>query len=162
MKSIGLQLWAAFLIGYDGDDIAGIKKTVQWAIHHQFCFAAFNILSPYPSTPLYEQFKRDNRLLYEKWWLDDRYHFGDAVFKPARMSPDELTDACFWARRKFNNPISILRRAFDFQTNAKDLWSFATFFAYNPLFRREFYKKQGMRLGYHQFSEISSQVRLNR
>ncbi len=148
MKGIGLQLWAAFLLGYDHDDLASINKTVDWALGHRFCFAAFNILSPYPSTALYEQFRQAGRLLHDRWWLAPDYHFGDAVFRPARMSPDELTDACFWARRRFNNPLSILWRATDPQTNAKDLWSLVTYFTYNPLFRRELYKKHGMRLGY--------------
>ncbi len=148
MRRIGLMLWAAFLMGYDHDDWQGVRKTVQWAVDHKFCFAAFNILSPYPNTELYAEMKAQNRLLYDRWWLDDRYHFGDAVFRPARMTPEELTEACFWARRRFNNPLTILRRALDFETNAKDLWSIATFFAYNPLFRRELFKKHGMVLGY--------------
>ncbi len=148
IRDIGFQLWAAFLIGCDWDDWTTIRRTVQWAIDQKFCFAAFNILSPYPNTPLYEEMKAQGRLLYDKWWLDDRYHFGDCVFRPARMTPDELTDACFWARRRFNHPLSIIKRAFDFQTNMKDLWSFATYFAYNPLFRRELFKKHGMVLGY--------------
>lgn len=149
IRNIGFQLWAAFLMGYDADDFNSIKKTVQWAVDQKFCFAAFNILSPYPGTPLYAEMQQADRLLYDKWWLDERYHFGDAVFKPARMTADELTEACFWARRRFNHPVNILRRAFDFKTNAKDLWSFATYFAYNPLFRRELFKKHGMKLGYH-------------
>lgn len=148
IREIGFQIWAAFLIGYDADDMNSIKNTVQWAIEQKFCFAAFNILSPYPGTPLYDEMQAAGRLLYDKWWLDDRYHFGDCVFKPARMTPDELTEACFWARRRFNHPLNIFRRAFDFKTNAKDLWSIATYFTYNPLFRRELFKKHGMVLGY--------------
>lgn len=149
IRDIGFQLWAAFLMGYDADDRTSIRRTVQWAIDQKFCFAAFNILSPYPNTPLYDEMKSAGRLLYDKWWLDERYHFGDAVFQPARLTADELTDECFRARRQFNHPVSILKRAFDFKTNAKDLWSFATYFAYNPLFRRELFKKHGMKLGYH-------------
>ena len=148
IRDVGFQLWAAFLMGYDADDFTSIKNTVQWAIDQKFCFAAFNILSPYPGTPLYDEMKAADRLLYDKWWLDDRYHFGDCVFKPAKMTPDELTDACFWARRRFNHPLNIFRRVFDFKTNAKDLWSIATYFTYNPLFRRELFKKHGMVLGY--------------
>jgi len=149
IRDIGFQLWAAFLVGCDADDVSSIKKTVQWAIDQKFCFAAFNILSPYPNTPIYQEMLEQGRLLYDKWWLDERYHFGDCVFKPARMTPDELTDICFWARRRFNHPVNIMKRAFDFKTNAKDLWSIATYFAYNPLFRRELFKKHGMVLGYH-------------
>ncbi|HAE39735.1 MAG TPA: methylase [Candidatus Riflebacteria bacterium] len=148
IRDIGFQLWAAFLMGYDADDLKSIQRTVQWAVDQKFCFAAFNILSPYPATPLYAEMQAAGRLIYDKWWLDERYHFGDAVFKPAKMTADELTEACFWARRRFNHPVNIIRRVFDFKTNAKDLWSIATYFAYNPLFRRELFKKHGMKLGY--------------
>lgn len=148
MRAMGLMLWAAFLLGYDHDDADSIRHTVAWAIEQRFCFAAFNILTPYPTTPLYAQLEAEGRLLYPRWWLHPAYRFGDAVFHPARLSADALTEACFRARRHFNSPPSIARRLADRRTNAKDLWSLATYCTYNPLFRRETFKKHGMRLGY--------------
>jgi hypothetical protein len=63
------------------------------------------------------------------------------------MSPDELTEACYQARRRFNSVGSILRRAMDWRTTLRSPYRLGLYFRYNPLFRRETFKKQGMRFG---------------
>jgi len=148
IRRMGLMVWAAMLFGYDADTPASIRAVVEWTIAQKFCFAAYNILTPYPATPLYSRLQAEGRLLYDRWWLQPNYRFGDAVFHPARMSADTLTDLCFEARHAFNHPWSIVRRFCDARTNAKDLWSIITYLTYNPLFRREVFKKQSMQLGY--------------
>jgi hypothetical protein len=50
-----LQTWAAFTLGHDQDTAETIRETCDFAIAKRFCFAAFNILMPYPSTPLYDR-----------------------------------------------------------------------------------------------------------
>ncbi len=143
-----LQTWAAFTLGYDHDTADSIRDTCEWGIHNHFAFAAFNVLMPYPSTPFYERMKAEGRLLYDgRWWLHPDYRFNYAAFKPARMSADDLTEAAWAARQMWSSRASIVRRAFDPRTNLATPFRFATYWAYNPLFRREAFKKQGMRLG---------------
>ena len=55
LREWGLQTWAAFTVGHDGDTIESIKATCDFAIKNKFTFAAFNILMPYPNTPLYSK-----------------------------------------------------------------------------------------------------------
>lgn len=148
MKKAGLQIWAAFALGYDNETLQSIRNTCDWALSHKFSFAAFNILTPYPETPLYKRMQAGGRLLYDKWWLHDAYRFGHAVFRPKNMEPEELSQACLEARLRFNSTYQILRRATERDTNSKNLWSLITFFAYNPLLRDEIVKKHGMKLGY--------------
>jgi len=144
-----IMLWAAFLLGYDHETAESIRETVDWALSKKFAFAAFNVLTPYPGTAFYERMKAEGRLLYDgRWWLHDDYRFGYAAFRPKRISPDELSELGFRARVRHNTIFQILRRATDFKTNAKDLWSLFTFFAYNPIFRVELHKKFEMMLGY--------------
>ena len=150
IKDCGLQLWAAFTLGHDHDTAETIERTVEFALRHKFCFAAFNILMPYPRTPLYRKLAAEGRLLYDgKWWLHPEYRFNYASFLPARMTPDELTEACFQARSRFNGVSSIVKRAFDFRTNIRSLYRFGIYCGYNPIFRRETFKKQGLRFGLH-------------
>ena len=52
-----LQTWAAFTLGYDHDTVESILATCEWGISNHFTFAAFNILMPYPATPLYKRLK---------------------------------------------------------------------------------------------------------
>ena len=151
IKDYGLQLWAAFTLGHDYDTPETIERTLEFAIKHKFCFAAFNILMPYPGTPLYQRLAAEGRLLYDgKWWLHPEYRFNHAGFIPARMTPEELTEACFRARAEFNSLGSIVKRAFDFRTNMSTLYRlFNIYLTYTPLFRKETFKKQGMKFGLH-------------
>jgi radical SAM superfamily enzyme YgiQ (UPF0313 family) len=148
LRDYGLQTWAAFTIGYDDDTLESIERTVEFAIKNKFSFAAFNVLIPYPNTPLYKRLEAEGRLLYDgQWWLHPEYRFNYAAFQPRRMSPEELTEAGLQARKVFNSPYSIVRRALDLKTNMRSLLRFSTYLAYAPLFRKEMYKKHGLKFG---------------
>jgi radical SAM superfamily enzyme YgiQ (UPF0313 family) len=148
LRDYGLQIWAAFTIGYDDDTLESIERTVEFAIKNKFSFAAFNVLIPYPNTPLYKRLEAEGRLLYDgQWWLHPEYRFNYAAFQPRRMSPEELTEAGLQARKVFNSPYSIVRRALDLKTNMRSLLRFSTYLAYAPLFRKEMYKKHGLKFG---------------
>lgn len=150
LREYGLQTWAAFLLGYDYDTPASIRDTLDFALANKFTFAAFNILMPYPETPLYRKLEAEGRLLYGgKWWLHPDYRFNHAAFVPKRCTPDELTEACWQARSQFNSFGSLVRRALDFKTNMRNPVRFATYLNFNPIFRKEVFKKQGMRFGVH-------------
>ena len=148
LRDHGLQTWAAFTLGHDHDTLDTISRTLEFALENKFSFAAFNILMAYPNTPHYCRLEAEGRLLYDgKWWLHPDYRFNHACFRPARMSSDELTDACLRARTAFNSIGSIVRRAFDFRTNLRSPVRLGVYLAYNPIFRKEVFKKQGMKFG---------------
>lgn len=150
LKEYGLQTWAAFTLGYDHDTYDSVRRTVDFALKNQFTFAAFNILMPYPNTPLYDQLRAQRRLLYDgKWWLHPEYRFNHAAFRPAQMSPEELTEACLYLRTRFNGIPALLWRFMDLRTNMRTARRMATFWRFNPVFRKEVFKKQGMRFGLH-------------
>jgi len=148
LREYGMQTWAAFTLGYDNDTYDSILATMEFALENRFTFAAFNILMPYPNTPLYRKLEQDGRLLYDgKWWLHPQYRFNQAAFIPTKMTADELTDACHEARKKFNTIPSLFYRFSDIKTNLRTLWSVAAYWKYTVLFRKEVYKKHGMRFG---------------
>ena len=154
LRKWGLQTWASFTIGHDTDTVESIKKTVDWALENKFAFAAFNILMPYPKTPLYQKLHAEGRLLYDgKWWLHNEYRFNYASFVPKSMTPEELTEVAFYCRKKFNSPLSILYRMFDLKTNMRTFKKLITYLLYNPLFRKEVHKKQGLQFGIEHFRE---------
>ena len=148
LRDRGLQTWAAFALGYDHETVESVGATVEWAIENRFTFAAFNVLMPYPGTPLYARLAAEGRLLYDgRWWLHPDYRFNSAAFRPARMTADQLTEAAWACRRRWSSAGSIVRRALDPRTNLRSPLRFAVYCAYNPLYRRESWKRQGMRLG---------------
>jgi len=148
LREYGMQTWAAFTLGYDNDTYDSIIATMEFALENRFTFAAFNILMPYPNTPLYRKLEQEGRLLYDgKWWLHPQYRFNQAAYIPTRMTADELTDACHEARKKYNTIPSLIYRFSDIKTNLRTLWSVAAYWKYTTLFRTEVYKKHGMRFG---------------
>ena len=147
MREYGVQIWAAFTLGHDYDTPESLYRMLDFAKAHNFCFAAWNILMPYPGTPLYTKMEKEDRLLYDgKWWLHPEYRFNHAAFKPANMTPDELTEICFDIRRQWNSLPSMFRRFMN-PAHMKSMARMAFYWKYNVLFRKEAFKKQGMHFG---------------
>jgi radical SAM superfamily enzyme YgiQ (UPF0313 family) len=148
LRAHHLQTWAAFTVGYDHDTVESLMATCEWGIANHFAFSAFNVLMPYPSTPFYERLKAEGRLLYDgRWWLHPDFRFNYAAFHPLGMTADQLTETAWACRRRWSSWASIASRALDPETNLASPLRFAVYCAYNPLFRREAFKKQGLRLG---------------
>ncbi len=148
MRDCGLQIWAAFTLGHDHDTPESIKQTLEFAQTHRFPITAFNILMPYPNTPLYHQLEAEGRLLYDgQWWLHPQYRFNYAAFQPKNMSPEELTELCFEARATYNRLGAVIRRTFDLKTNLRSFYRLGVYLTYSLLFRKEVFKKHGMRFG---------------
>ena len=156
IRNAGLQLWAAFLLGYN-DTPETVQQALHWALSKKFAFSAFNILMPYPGTVLYNRLKKENRLLFNgKWWLSDEYRFGMSGFKPRYCSAEELADACLKARLTHSSIKQIFFRALDRKTHLKSFENLVTYLMYNPLFRNEMKKKSGMTLGYRGYEKNQS------
>jgi radical SAM superfamily enzyme YgiQ (UPF0313 family) len=150
LREHGMQSWAAFTLGHDHDTVESIAATVDFALESKFTFAAYNILMPYPNTPLYHQLERQQRLLWGgKWWLHPEYRFNGAAFVPRLMSPQELTDACHRARVRYNEFSSLLLRFADLKTHLRSFARIGAYWYYTLIFRKEVYKKHGMRFGLH-------------
>ncbi len=148
-KARGLLTWAAFLLGHDHETPGSLRETLAFARAHRFTFAAFNVLTPYPATPLHGRLAAAGRLLYGgRWWTHPDYRFNHAAFRPARMAPDELTALAFELRAAWNRPGAMLHRFLDPATHLRSPYRAAAFWAYNPLFRRETLRKQDLRFGY--------------
>jgi radical SAM superfamily enzyme YgiQ (UPF0313 family) len=150
LRAHHLQTWAAFTLGHDYDTQESIREIHDFAVENKFCLAGFNILLPYPSTPLYNRLHSENRLLWDgQWWLHPDYRFNHAAFVPKNMTPEELTQVCWDCRVKWNSAASILRRMLDPKTNLSSPVRLAFYLYYNLLYAREIRNKQGMRFGWH-------------
>lgn len=147
LRGHGIGIYATFVFGYDDDDVDSFSNTLDFAIENKFLLAAFNHLVPFPGTPLYNQLKKEGRLLFDKWWLDSKYRFGDVAFHPKQMSPEELSQGCMEARRKFYRFSSILRRFSDLKANCRNPYIAMQFLSLNFLSQKEVIKRQGLPLG---------------
>jgi len=143
----GIMLVGTFVFGYDHDTPAAFDISLDFAIRAKFCLAHFNPLTPTPGAALYDRLQREGRLIFDRWWLDPAFHYGQATFHPKGMTAAQLTAGCFRARREFNRYSAIARRACDLSANCHSPAHLYTFLATNWVSRREIYRKQGLSLG---------------
>jgi len=147
LRQRGIMVYGTFIFGYDFDTSDMFEKTLNFAVQNKLALANFNPLMPTPGTRLYTRLEEEGRLLYRKWWLDNGFSYGDAMFRPRMMTPEELSQGCFDVRRKFNRFSTIIRRALDRKANAANLSNLAMFSMANFMSRKEIYRKQGACLG---------------
>jgi radical SAM superfamily enzyme YgiQ (UPF0313 family) len=107
----GVSVYGTFVFGYGRFRWEAFEEAAEFAIRQRLYIAAFNHLTPFPGTPLYERLRAEGRLLYERWWLDPRYSYNDLPFTPEGGAPDDVRRGCLAARRKFYSLASIGRRA---------------------------------------------------
>jgi radical SAM superfamily enzyme YgiQ (UPF0313 family) len=141
-----LGVYGTFIFGYDDDAPEVFDETVRFAEEQGLFIAAFNHLTPFPGTPLYERLAKEKRLLYDAWWLDPRYRYNMIPFQPRTMSPVELQRHCLEARRKFYRLGGIWRRRRD-PMNHADAFMRRNFFLINAMIRREISQRDGLPLG---------------
>jgi hypothetical protein len=97
-------------------------------------------------------------LLYENWWLDERYSYNMIPFEPAHMTPEHLQRGCVEARAEFYSYRNIWRRSFDSvnRSNSAMWWHF---YGINYLFRREVRQRDYYPLGDEAFKGTLLKVR---
>jgi radical SAM superfamily enzyme YgiQ (UPF0313 family) len=147
LKRRGILVYGSFVFGYDHDTVDTFAETARFALDERLFLVNFSALTPTPGSPLYDRLRREGRLLHDRWWLDPGYRYGDATFRPARMTPDELTHGCQAARRAFFGRRSIARRLLDLQTHLRSPARAALYLGANWICRRELSAKLGRPLG---------------
>jgi radical SAM superfamily enzyme YgiQ (UPF0313 family) len=131
-----IRLYGTFIFGYDADHPGSFDDAVSFAREHAFYIAAFNHLTPFPGTPLYQRLEKEGRLRYERWWLDPEYRYNGVPFRPARMTAQQVERGCVGARAAFYSRRSILQRGFD-EVNRSDGLMWRNFWLINQLHRAD-------------------------
>jgi radical SAM superfamily enzyme YgiQ (UPF0313 family) len=108
LHDLGVMVNGSFVFGMDEHDEAVFPRTVEWAIAQGIETATFHVLTPYPGTALHARMRAAGRLLHEDWNLYDTRH---TVFRPARLTPEQLERGYWGAYRDFYRWGSILRGA---------------------------------------------------
>ncbi len=146
-RRAGIMIYGTFVFGYDHDTVDSFDEAVDFAIRNKFYLANFNPLTPTPGADLYRQLERENRLIYDRWWLHPDFRYGHATFHPRGMTADELTAGCLRARMRFNTLDSMVKRALAPRTNLRSPYRFGIYLLSNLISKREILSKQGRRLG---------------
>ncbi len=142
----GIGIYSTFIFGYDHDTERTFDETVSFALKHRFYTSAFNHLLPFPGTPLYERFKSEGRLLYDKWWLEEGYRYGELAFQPKNMTPGKLSELCRQARKEFSSAGAVMKRGLASMRRSSPLmWSL--FWAMNLRLGEEIDEKMNVPIG---------------
>jgi radical SAM superfamily enzyme YgiQ (UPF0313 family) len=144
LHEFNLIVYATFVFGYDGDTLESFQRTVEFGIDNKIFMMAFNHCTPFPGTPLYDRLEREGRLLYDQWWLDDRYRYGQVPYR-TQVPPEVIQEQCVKARKLFYGPGSILQRMC--KTNTPNLQMLHTYLFINLLLRREASQREHYPLG---------------
>jgi radical SAM superfamily enzyme YgiQ (UPF0313 family) len=95
---LGIEPYTSFLLGNEDDDLGTVDRMLE------FCHAAgvrkaeFAIFTPYPGTPAWHQLEQEGRIIDRTW---SHYNDANAVFRPAHMTPDQLTEGYLRLWRDF-------------------------------------------------------------
>jgi radical SAM superfamily enzyme YgiQ (UPF0313 family) len=108
LDDLGIMINGSFVFGLDGDDQEVFPRTVEWAVQSRITTATFHILTPYPATALFSDMVAQERLVTRDWDLYDTRH---VVYRPIRLSPEELKRGYDWAYEAFYGWGSILEAA---------------------------------------------------
>ena len=103
----GIGLQGCFVFGLDHDDSDVFLKTAEFAVQAGIDLPRFAIVTPFPNTGLYKRLLAEGRILTKNWELYDGQH---AVFRPARMSVEELEQGTETAWKHAYSIHSIARR----------------------------------------------------
>ena len=104
----GIMINASFVFGFDCDGPDVFDRTLEFTVENKLLTASFHVLTPLPGTRAFARLEAEGRLLHRNWALYDTCH---AVFRPRRMTPEQLAAGYSHAKRQFAAWRSILCRS---------------------------------------------------
>jgi radical SAM superfamily enzyme YgiQ (UPF0313 family) len=108
----GLMSSGSFMFGNDGDEPDIFERTVDFVLEAGVDIAHFGLLTPTPGTDLHDRLVREGRLLCSDFPADyRRYDLQTAVFRPLKMTPEQLEEGVVWATRAVGSGSAAVRRA---------------------------------------------------
>ncbi|HZW03351.1 MAG TPA: radical SAM protein [Anaerolineaceae bacterium] len=104
----GIAVQAGIVFGFDCDTPAVFSETIDFLEQTGVQNATFNILTPFPGTPLFRRLQAEGRIVSTDW---RQYNSrANVVFQPKHMSRAELLQGFQAANRRFYSPGSVLKR----------------------------------------------------
>lgn len=147
----GIRIYATFLFGYEHDRREDFDEVLDFCIRNKVFMVGFNNLTPFPGTKLYERLEHENKLLYDKWWLDDNYTYGQVPFKSS-LPAELIEQECRRIRRKFYGWKSIFYRMTNL-ANINSLLLATMYLSINSLLRKDTSQRIKFPLGYKDYNK---------
>jgi radical SAM superfamily enzyme YgiQ (UPF0313 family) len=108
-RKVGIQSFCTYMLGLPGETEKTCSKTINFALSLDSDMAHFNLLTPYPGTPIFDWAKAHGLFLPRKRW--ENYSISDRVIRLPTISNKRLDYYYRLANRKFYlRPKTIFRR----------------------------------------------------
>jgi radical SAM superfamily enzyme YgiQ (UPF0313 family) len=98
IRDYGMNITGSFIFGFDNHVSNTFKNTLDMVKQLDIDAACFNILTPFPSTQIFERIKNEKRITSYDW---TRYTCAQTVFEPKHMSEEELYEGAIWVMNEF-------------------------------------------------------------
>jgi radical SAM superfamily enzyme YgiQ (UPF0313 family) len=110
-----IQIHGMFVFGFESDSLKKIRQTIKFACQSRISTVQFLILTPLPGTVTFNKLKQSGRIKFFDWGLYDAHH---AVFKPKKMSIEDLQLAQMKGHQSFYSRKKLTERLLRFEWNA--------------------------------------------
>jgi radical SAM superfamily enzyme YgiQ (UPF0313 family) len=108
IHSHGIAVQVGIVFGFDHDTPEIFKATLDFLEEAGVEDVTFNILTPFPGTPLFQRMEAEGRILTRDW---RKYNSrDDVVYQPKQMSVAELVAGFRYANERFYSLPSIAKR----------------------------------------------------
>ena len=128
-KEYDIPICPGYIFGFDNDDKNTFQEAFDFLKKFKVQRVALTILTPYPGTKLYEQFKKEKRIINNDLSL---YDCSNTVFQPKKMSINNLTEEYWKLNRRFYSIKEIFSRLIKAK-KSEFLYSLITNFRFRSL-----------------------------
>jgi radical SAM superfamily enzyme YgiQ (UPF0313 family) len=103
----GINIIGAFIFGFDNNSASTFDSVYDFAMKNNIALISTGIMTPFPGTKVYEQIKRDGKILDYNW---DNYTGGNLVWNHPNIGIDEMKKLDDEIHRKYYSFSSIVKR----------------------------------------------------
>lgn len=133
ISEAGILVSTEMIVGGDYDTEKSLRDTFKFIEEANIPIPRFYIITPMPGTELYDQYKKEGRLLTEDYKL---YSGSQAVFHPKKISAEKLTEMYWWLLKKTYSLKSIIKRTLLNPGARKDFFRYLFAFFVNLHYRK--------------------------
>jgi radical SAM superfamily enzyme YgiQ (UPF0313 family) len=106
IHDFGMNIEGSFMFGFDADTPDIFDSTLNFICKSELDKAEFHILTPFPGTPIYDEYEKQNRIVNKDW---SKYDGKNVVYKPKNLTAEDLLNGIQKMYNGFYNPSNIIR-----------------------------------------------------
>jgi len=103
-RQAGIEVYISVGLGFDYQDNHAFDLSLEFIRKSQIKTAEFYILTPFPKTPAWYNFKKEDRILHYNW---TKYNTANVVFKPKNFTEQQLMDGYIHCWKEFYSDVTI-------------------------------------------------------